>query len=101
ERGTDRSGARAGSGGGGTMDMVAGLGCTGWPSTVNAKLVMVVSRSVLTVACRSNFWPTKNRAIMGAAWPELNSSLGGVKRDTVGAASAVAASTAATVTVSH
>src|SRR5262245_22625165 len=62
---------------------------------------MVRLGSVRTVACRSNFWPTKNRATMGSAWPELNSSLGGVKRDTVGAALAGTVSTMVAARVSQ
>src|SRR5258708_39786047 len=62
---------------------------TAAPSTRNCALLMVWPASGEMVACRSKRWPGRNRAMMGglgSLW--LNKALGGVKRVTLGAASA-------------
>ena len=51
--------------------------------------MVLLGSSGRNVACMSKRWPGKKRAMMGAACWLLNSSLGGVKRLTVGAAVAV------------
>lgn len=65
------------------------LTLTDLPSIANiAEEIVLLASSGRSVACKSKRWPGKNRAMMGAAWLLVNSSLGGVSRDTAGAASA-------------
>ena len=71
-----------------TTLVVAGAGLSATPSTANSKLASVVPASSRTVACRSKRCPGRKRAIVGGFGLLLaNSSLGGVKRETDGAAS--------------
>ena len=58
---------------------------TTWLLIANSALVIdLLASSGLMVACRSKRCSGKKRAMMGAGWPLLKSSLGGVRRDTTG-----------------
>ena len=63
---------------------------TGMLSTLKTAEVMVALASGLKVAARSNRWPAKKRAMIGGvASPKVNKALGGVSRETLGAAVAI------------
>ena len=70
-----------------TTLVVFGAGRVSTPSTRKRKSTSVVSASSRTVACRSKRCPGRKRAITGPpCLLDANSSLGGVSRETLGAA---------------
>ena len=73
----------------------ATVATTGLPSIMKLAAVMdLAASSGRSVACRSKRWPGRKRAMTGAALPDAKSSLGGVRRLTLGAAAAAPASAA-------